>query len=282
MAIVETEYGEMPEFIAGVIAKAHGVATIVRPLDLETFNLSRGGHDDPGNNTPGECCLLEAAAWMAGEPWSDAPQCVCPTLAGFGRRLNDLLPDDRRQKLRRFVVPLLGTAGDGLQDKRRWMAVDWAVRTATPMWLDATGHTDRAAQLRALDPIDSRAAAAAARPLQFEIRDEMRALRTAALREIRSAAAAAAAVAAAAAAAVAAAAAAAAAVAVAAAAAAAVAVAAAAAAAAAAADAWRETYDRVYAATRARIEERFAPTVKAMQDSAIDLFGRMIHAGTPS
>ena len=278
-----------------------------RPLDLGTLHLAAGGHDDPGDtDVPGEMCLLEAVAFMAGEEWSDSPTCVCTVLAAFGRQLNDLLPDDRRQKLRQYMVPMLGTAGDGKAEARRWMAVDWTVRTATPMWLDAAEQAERAARLRGLPPIDSWAAYKLARPVMRQLQDDMWALRRAKLNEIRAADAAAdaaavaaadadavaAAVAAAAAAAVAAAdadaVAAAAAVAVAAAVAAAAAVAVAAAAADAAADAaavaaaaadadWDSaTYKRVYAETKARIEERFAPIIAAVQTSAIELFGRMI------
>ena len=218
-----------------------------RPLDLGTLHLAAGGHDDPGDtDVPGEMCLLEAVAFMAGEEWSDSPTCVCTVLAAFGRQLNDLLPDDRRQKLRQYMVPMLGTAGDGKAEARRWMAVDWTVRTATPMWLDAAEQAERAARLRGLPPIDSWAAYKLARPVMRQLQDDMWALRRAKLNEIRAADAAA--------------------------------DAAAVAAAAADADAdWDSaTYKRVYAETKARIEERFAPIIAAVQTSAIELFGRMI------
>jgi len=127
--------------------------TIVRPLDLDTLTLARGSHRPPSDGGDGEMCLLEAAAYMAGQPWTDRPKCVCPVLAAYGRSLNDRLPDDRRQDLKPFLPAMLGTAGDGHQETRRLMAVDWASRVALPLWLDAAGHTARAAELRAMPAV---------------------------------------------------------------------------------------------------------------------------------
>jgi hypothetical protein len=55
-------------------------------------------------------CLLEAAAYVAGEPWSDSPECVSPVLAAFGRSWNDALDDENRQMLKPFIPRLVGTA----------------------------------------------------------------------------------------------------------------------------------------------------------------------------
>ena len=119
--------------------------TIARPIDLDTIHLGEGAHQP---NNDGQWCLLEAVAWVAGETWTDSPQCVCPVLAGFGRRLNDLLPDNRRQELRPFIPAMVGTAGDGHQATRRFMALDWSLRTATPLWMDAADQPEAAARLR--------------------------------------------------------------------------------------------------------------------------------------
>ena len=252
------------------------MTTIIRPLDLDNLQLLSGGHKPPTGSEPPEVCLLEAVAWMAGEPWSDHPQCVCDVLGSFGRRLNDLLPDDLRQKLVPFIPEMLGTAGDGHAQARRWMAVDWSVRTAAPMWMDAAGKADFAARYRAMPPIVDRASFDAVYPQLaeissacYEVRKEWRekvrqAARkavTEALAEGKDPSAAADAAAAAAAVAV----------------------------AAAAADAerysaryWKirdEVYKRVYADVKARIDAGYAPVRVQVQESAIDLFGRMIRVG---
>jgi len=268
-------------------------------LNLDTLQLAKGAHDDrDGNNA--EVCLMEAVAWFAGEPHSDAPRCVSPVLRGFGVRLNDALPDAKRQALVPLIPQLVGTTGDGLDETRRWMAADWAIRVAAPLWFDAAGRPEWAVTLRALAPIVDRASYNVAWPVVDPISTEAYALRRKAFAELRAAAkgsvadaaaadavaAVAAAVAVAADAAAADAAAADAAAADAAADAAAVAADAAAVAAAdAAADAaagtsWSQTYwkvrNEVYDATKARIEAQYAGVVEQVQDGAIELFARMI------
>ena len=246
------------------------MTTIIRPLDLDNLQLLSGGHKPPTGSEPPEVCLLEAVAWMAGEPWSDHPQCVCDVLGSFGRRLNDLLPDDLRQKLVPFIPEMLGTAGDGHAQARRWMAVDWSVRTAAPMWMDAAGKADFAARYRAMPPIVDRASFDAVYPQLaeissacYEVRKEWREkVRQAARKAVTealaegkypSADAAAAAVAAAVAAAE-----------------------------RYSARYWKirdEVYKRVYADVKARIDAGYAPVRVQVQESAIDLFGRMIRVG---
>jgi hypothetical protein len=57
----------------------------------------------------------------------------------MGIGLNDCLPDDRRQTLRPLLARCIGTAGDGMTERRRYMALDWLIRTYTPAWLSAAG-----------------------------------------------------------------------------------------------------------------------------------------------
>jgi hypothetical protein len=99
---------------------------------LDLLHLASGPHDP---NAEQRMCLLEAAAYIAGEPWSDHPECVSPVLGAFGRQLNDVLPDDQRQKLKPYITRLIGTAGDGLDEARGLLALDWLVRVYTPTWL---------------------------------------------------------------------------------------------------------------------------------------------------
>ena len=102
-------------------------------LDLETLRLDHGAHPsfEAGH------CLMEAVAFFAGEPHSDAPKCVSPYLRAFGIRLNDRATAERRQDLVRFVPLVVGTAGDGLDEVRRWMAADHVARVSLPRHLDS-------------------------------------------------------------------------------------------------------------------------------------------------
>jgi hypothetical protein len=129
--------------------------------DLDAVHLGKGAH----RNRQDGVCLLEAVAWYAGRDHSDAPPCVSPVLRAFGTNLNDVLPDDRRQTLRPLIPILVGTAGDGHDKTRSYMALDWLIRTYTPTWLDLAGLTAEATALRDLRRIVDLVAAQQAGPV---------------------------------------------------------------------------------------------------------------------
>ena len=122
-------------------------------LDLDTLVLRRGGHD----SFEAGACLLEATSYLAGEPWSDHPQCVSAPLATFGRAWNDgMRSDAERAQLKQYIPLLIGTAGDPAADERRaWLATDWLVRVQAPAWLRLAGLVEHAAALAAVQPITS-------------------------------------------------------------------------------------------------------------------------------
>ena len=130
-------------------------------IDLETIHLDKGAHDDPDDGH----CLLEVVAMFVGQPFNDTPKCVSPVLRYYGIGLNDQWDDVQRQTLRPFIPRLPGTAGDGLDEARSYLALDWLIRTYTPAWLDLAGLTESAAELRALRRIADMTAAAAAGPV---------------------------------------------------------------------------------------------------------------------
>jgi hypothetical protein len=108
--------------------------------------------------------------------------------------LNDVLGDDRRQELKRFLPlpgqpsPLAGTFGDGLDETRSYMALDWLVRTYMPVWLDLAGLTAEAAALRDLRRIVDLVAVEAAGPVVRDAREKAAAARAAAWAAARDAA----------------------------------------------------------------------------------------------
>lgn len=104
-------------------------------------------------------CLLEYAAFLAGEPHSDAPQCVEPFLAGLGRSLNDHVSPSHRQLLEPLASNLLHTRGDGLHDQRQYMAFDWVARWYMPALLDFANRPELSRLLRERTIIDSPARA---------------------------------------------------------------------------------------------------------------------------
>ena len=105
------------------------------------WHLESGGHSGPDDGA----CIMEAVAYLAGEEWSDRPNCASPILAAFMRRWNDDLDDVGRQELRPYIARLVGTRGTQEQeDARGWMAADWLVHKWVPLWLRAAGLDDQA------------------------------------------------------------------------------------------------------------------------------------------
>src|SRR5262249_29548912 len=102
-------------------------------------------------------CVMEAMAWFSGEKHSDQPQCACPVIAAFARRLNDRLCDEQRQRLKDLIPRLaLSRASWPVTLKRAFIAADFAVREAAPRSLEARGHKKTASALRALPEIIDR------------------------------------------------------------------------------------------------------------------------------
>jgi len=120
---------------------------------------------------------LEAAAVLAGEPLTDHPRRVSPIVSTLGIRLNDLATHRQRQTLTRFLPDLVGTADDGKEDARMWVALDFSLRTVWPRWVDRLGMREEAAALSGLPPITGEPAYCAARPLVAPVIDEFTRLR---------------------------------------------------------------------------------------------------------
>jgi hypothetical protein len=70
--------------------------------------LSAGSHDAEH----GEACVMEYVSLLAGEEWSDRPECTHPLLAHEARTTNDLLRDSDRARLVPLIGRLFGTTDD--------------------------------------------------------------------------------------------------------------------------------------------------------------------------
>ena len=128
-------------------------------MDLSTVRFGGGSHDATTVPTGDrDLCIMEAVAYMAGEPWSDAPSCASPVISAFLRTWNDALSDEDRDRLLPaavWVPRLVGSRGDDATEERRaYLALDWLIHVYTPAWLDLVpslaGH---AAALRALPEV---------------------------------------------------------------------------------------------------------------------------------
>jgi hypothetical protein len=108
---------------------------------IETIWLAKGSHPDAADCGDPQRCLFEWYNHLdRGMHTDTCPPGVSPVLHVYGMRLNDCLPDDKRQQLAWLLPngasPLAGTAGDGKDETRGYIALDWIVRTYLPAWLD--------------------------------------------------------------------------------------------------------------------------------------------------
>lgn len=134
---------------------------------LETITLESGQHESREVGM----CVMEAAAYIAGEPHSDHPACTSEVIAAFMRSWNDSLRtnEDRDRLLKPLLPKIIGTrvGGHEADRKRAWMAMDWLAREHLPAWLELAGGplSEHAAALRALPEITDSGALDAGRPV---------------------------------------------------------------------------------------------------------------------
>jgi hypothetical protein len=139
--------------------------------NLSDLHLAYGPHNSPDDGM----CLLEAVAYMAGEPHSAHPACTSPILAAFGRTINDRLDDEERQFLAPLISRLIGTRVDRKIDLVRAITlVNASVHEIVPMVLDALEWCDLASRLREIAPIVNRASVCEEREITAAIQDEAR------------------------------------------------------------------------------------------------------------
>jgi hypothetical protein len=69
--------------------------------------LSRGKHRNPRKGA----CFMELASYLAGERWSDHPDCTHPLLAALARDVNDHVGDESRSRLVPMIPSVVGLVG---------------------------------------------------------------------------------------------------------------------------------------------------------------------------
>ena len=147
---------------------------------LEETSFESGSH----NSIRDGCCVMEAVAYVAGEPHSDHPQCTCPIITAFMIGWNDNLPSNQdRDRLLKPLVPLIvGTRSNSEVEQRRgFLCVDWFIRTFVPAWLQLIPSLQiHAETLRKYPEITDVAALLAVKPVLADIAKSSAAARDAA------------------------------------------------------------------------------------------------------
>jgi hypothetical protein len=101
---------------------------------FEEVKLSAGSHSGREEGM----CVMELVAFYAGEPHGDNPECACPVLGAYARRLNDCMPDDIRDRLLKPLVPLLAETRDRDKAlKRGQFLAEW---TGDPRAIDYSAY----------------------------------------------------------------------------------------------------------------------------------------------
>lgn len=133
-----------------------GKQTEYKP-DLSTLRLSAGVH----KNREDGVCLLEAVAWWAGEPHSNQPVCICPTLTPLCAELNDAMPDEERSMLIPLIPRLAGSrVEESIEWERAFYLADYALRETHALKLEYWGYDEQALEILMLSPITNHERAA--------------------------------------------------------------------------------------------------------------------------
>lgn len=82
-----------------------GLKDVPSPLVMPV--LSPGKHRNPRKGA----CFMEFASYLAGERWSDRPECTHSALAELARAVNDHVGDQARQDLLPMVPEVIGLNG---------------------------------------------------------------------------------------------------------------------------------------------------------------------------
>ncbi len=136
---------------------------------------------------------MEATSYLAGEDWSDHPQCVSSVISAFCRKWNDNLSNEDLQILKPYAAKVIGTnTNEADEETRAWLCADWLVRTFTPAWLRRAGLVEHAEKLERLEEFTATEYAERALPIIKEARKASAAAWAAARAAARAAAGAAA------------------------------------------------------------------------------------------
>jgi hypothetical protein len=127
---------------------------------LDETVLLKGSHSPDS-----QFCVMELVAYIAGEPWSDRPECVSPVITSFLISWNDSLDDADRQMQKPLIPKVIGTrTSEADEQVRAWMCTDWLAREYAPAFLRLAGLTARGETLEALAPLTDAKSAKRAQP----------------------------------------------------------------------------------------------------------------------
>jgi hypothetical protein len=103
----------------------------VSSVNYQTIKLSTGRHSSPEVGA----CVMELASMLAGEPFTDHPESVCPVIGSFLRAYNDMVDDRRRQDLYAYAAKVVGsTRCAAVERERADLLAAWAMEMRQRRW----------------------------------------------------------------------------------------------------------------------------------------------------
>lgn len=90
---------------------------------------------------------MEMASFLAGEVWSEEPDCVSPVLAQVCISGNDEMDQEVRDRLQLYVPRLIGTKSDDHEKARAEHLLNTLIHHYVPQLCLTLGHIDTAATL---------------------------------------------------------------------------------------------------------------------------------------
>jgi hypothetical protein len=97
--------------------------------------------------------MMDAVSWFEYGRLGDRPDCVSPVISAYCRMINDLMQDDDRQKLVKYIPRVIGTAIPEYEAERAKILARFAMLVFLPAALDRAGLTKEASYLRSLSEI---------------------------------------------------------------------------------------------------------------------------------
>jgi hypothetical protein len=103
----------------------------LEPVTHQTVRLSKGKHSTPDDGA----CVMELASMLAGEEFSDHPECVCPVIGSFLRAYNDSINDERRQDLYAYASKVVDSRSrPEIEHKRTQRLMRWTAERTNGRW----------------------------------------------------------------------------------------------------------------------------------------------------
>jgi hypothetical protein len=91
-------------------------------MDGISIRLAPGRHSTPVEGV----CVVELSSVIAGEEFSDRPDCVCPVIGAYLRSWNDRAAHAERQRLLPYAVRIVGSRGTKRATReRRDICLEW-------------------------------------------------------------------------------------------------------------------------------------------------------------